>query len=115
MSGKVVKGILIGAALIGAGFAFGPAAIAGIGLKAAFISAGFSIALNSIVGSGGIHQRQGYLLGGVTDNQAPLPVVYGKTKLGVRYVDKRTAGTNNEDLYIIAALCHGSQDGTGIL
>ncbi len=113
MGGKVGK-FLIGAALIGAGILTGNAAIAGIGLKSLFLSVGASLALSSVVGSGGLQQKQGTVLGGISDTQAPLPVVYGKTKVGVRYADRRTGGTDNKYLYIVGALCHGSEDGTGI-
>lgn len=112
MSGKVVQGILIGVAVAGA--AFGGALLAGLGLKAAFIDAGLTTLAYAARFLPSGRTRQGIILSGVTDPQSPLPTVYGKCKVGMRYVDRRTGGTDNKDFYIVGALCHGSEDGNGI-
>jgi len=39
---------------------------------------------------------------------APLPVVYGAMKVGCALVDIRPTGSDNKDLYIVAAICHSS-------
>lgn len=113
MSGKVGTFIL-GAAFIGAAFIPGLGAIAGISLKAAFLSLGASLVTNTVFGPSGLRSRQGAILQMAPDPQAPLPVVYGRTKLGLRLVDLRTSGPKNEELWIVGALCHGSDDGQGI-
>jgi hypothetical protein len=43
---------------------------------------------------------------------ASLPVVYGEARIGVRLVDLRQ--DTDASLFVVAALCHGSADGTGI-
>lgn len=113
MSGKAFKFVL-GAALIGAAFIPGLGAIAGIGLKALFLSVGSSLAINAISTPSGLQSRQGAVFQNSADTQGPLPVAYGRNKLGLRLVEMRTAGTDNEFLWMVGALCHGSEDGTGI-
>lgn len=49
---------------------------------------------------------QGILLNKESNN-AQIPVVYGERKLGVTRVYVETSGTDNEYLYVAAALCEG--------
>jgi hypothetical protein len=109
--GKKIGSLLLGVALIGASFIPGLPVIAGISIKALFLTSGIGLGLGALRGAS---QRQGFALQPVIDTQAPLPVVYGRTKLAMRYADRRTYGENNEHLWIVGALCHGSEDGTGI-
>lgn len=55
---------------------------------------------------------QGTLLG----TEAPLPVVYGETKVGGRIVDVRVDpdSEDNKDIAVVVAWCLGSEGGTGI-
>lgn len=52
------------------------------------------------------------------DPQNAIPVVYGTAKVGVKIVGLPTnrigGGPPNESLWIIGAVCHGSQNGDGI-
>lgn len=105
---------LLGAALIGAAFIPGLGAIAGIGLKGLFLATGASLASAALFSPEGMSSQQGQVLRNSADSQNPIPVVYGRCKLGLRIVDVRCAGALNEDLYIVGALCHGSEDGVGI-
>lgn len=47
------------------------------------------------------------------DGAAGVPVIYGYARTGLRLVDVRvdTSTENDENLYIVGALCHGSQVG----
>lgn len=109
--GKNVGRFLLGAALVGLSFIPGLPIIAGISIKALFLTTGIGIGLGALRGQA---SRQGFALQPVISTEAPLAVVYGKQRLGLRYVDRRTYGPNNEHLWIVGALCHGSEDGTGI-
>src|SRR6266581_1575383 len=45
----------------------------------------------------------------------PVPVVYGRAKLGAIIADWFLQPSNNKkELYVIAAFCHGSRDGLGV-
>jgi putative tail protein len=49
------------------------------------------------------------------DPGTPLPVVYGRAKVGSIVVDWfLKPGDRNKILYMVSALCHGSRDGLGI-
>jgi len=71
--------------------------------------------LQSRGASDGIEQERGISVN-VASNVAAVPVVYGRTKVGVEIMDARldTASENDEDLYLVCALAVGSEDGTGI-
>lgn len=113
--GRVGRFIL-GGVLIGASFALPGIGVAlSAGMKAALLSTGLSFSSNAIFEMmAGTAQRQNAIELNNPDNQAPLPVVYGATKLGLRLSDMRVGGTDNKFLYIVGALCHGSSDGNGI-
>lgn len=51
-------------------------------------------------------KQQGYLLN-KQSNIEPIPVVYGKRKIGGTRVFVATSGSDNEYLYVVLALCEG--------
>ncbi len=95
---------IVGSAALAVGVATGQPWLAYAGLQ--FAMAGIASLKTS--------EGQAQALANVTDPQAPLPIVYGATRLGLRLVDMQVDGSSNKDLYIVGALCHGSQDGSGI-
>jgi hypothetical protein len=59
----------------------------------------------------------------IASTEAPMPVIYGRARVGARLVDIRTLGADatldpprktNEVLAVAAAWCIGSEDGSGI-
>jgi hypothetical protein len=48
--------------------------------------------------------RQTRILQNVADTHAPLPVLYGRQKVGTRIVDMRTVGADNTYRWIVGAL-----------
>ena len=54
-------------------------------------------------------QRQEGIRQNIATTTAPIPVVYGTSKIGIRPVFVRVDpnSTDKEDLYIVGALCHG--------
>ena len=40
-----------------------------------------------------------------------LPVVYGETLMGIQLVDVRHDSSDERDMWIVYALCHGSRNG----
>lgn len=107
----IVGGILIGASFI----VGGPGASAfAAGLASMMLAGGVSLVQASIFSNSGISQRQDGIMLNAPNMMNPLPVIYGKTKVGITPVDIRTAGAKNEELWIVGALCHGSSDGNGI-
>lgn len=107
--GKTIKTI-IGIAAIAASF------IPGIGtLAAAALRVGGLMLTRTARTRGGSARQEG-IQRNVASHVAPLPVVYGKAKIGIRPVDVRvdTSSENNKDLYLVAAICHGSRDGSDI-
>ncbi len=60
-----------------------------------------------------LNQKQRYQMS--LDPGAPLPVVYGKAKVGGIMDDWKIDSINNQEiLYMVVPICHGSQDGNGI-
>jgi hypothetical protein len=113
--GRVGK-FIIGGILIGASFVVGGPGASQLvaGLANLLLAGGVSLASAAIFGRTGTGLKQDGILNNYPSSNAPLPVIYGKTLVGIRPVDIRTAGTNNNELWIVGALCHGSSDGNGI-
>lgn len=112
MSG--VAKFLIGAIAVGASFLIpGIGPVLGGRLAALLFTTGITLvasAINTLLVSG----RQATILENTCDSTAPLPVVYGKARIGVRLADIRTSGDDNKYLNLVCCLCHGSSDGGGI-
>lgn len=106
--------------IIGLNIALGAIVAGALTGQPRFIILGASLAssiLQTRKGTEGLQQlQQGNLLNNTTNPQSPLPVVYGQTRLGLKLIDRRldTNSTNDEDLYIVGAFCHGARDGFGI-
>lgn len=112
MGGKTGKAIL-GAVLIGASFlvpGLGLGAYLTSALTGALIAQGSGMLLQAFYGASLDNRQQGIEINSANPS-APLPVVYGKTRIGLRLIDMRQKG---KSLYIVGALCHGSEDGSGI-
>jgi len=75
----------------------------------------FLRALSALLAQDFTAKQQGLLIN-LPSNEANLPVVYGTALLGALPVDIRVdpASADQTDLYLVLALCHGSQDGNGI-
>lgn len=113
MPGKIGK-FIVGAVIAGAALALPGLGVAlSATLKGFLLSMGASMATGALLPSG-MRTRLGAITLNDSNTLAPIPVAYGRTKLGLRIVDIRTGGSDNKDLYIVGALCHGSTDGTGI-
>lgn len=111
MGGKVGKAIL-GAALIGASFlvpGLGLGIFAGLATQV-LVATGTGLLLQAFYGKSLESSQQSIEINSANP-LAPLPVLYGKTRVGLRLVDMQVKG---KDLYIVGALCHGSEDGSGI-
>lgn len=64
----------------------------------------------------GLAQRQEQIQFTVTSNEAPLPIAYGRARLGVKVVDFRVDEDSEDDrrsAYVVA-FCVGSENGEGI-
>lgn len=63
-----------------------------------------------------LSQRQEGIAQNVTSSQVALPVIYGRTKVGLAVVDVRvdTTSENNERLAVVGAIAVGSENGGGI-
>lgn len=98
---------LPGSTLLGSAFLFNLAAgslqLVGLGLASRALTSGISA------------ENQGIKINS-RDTLTGLPVVYGDSMVGLRVADIRVDpnSTDRKDLYIVGALCHGSQNGTGI-
>ena len=107
--------LVIGGALIVAGFLPIPGAqfLTPIGVSMVL----GSITIGGTAAGAALSSRQiGTLVSNSQRSDSPVPVVYGKAKLGALICDKRVdeTSTDNEDLYVAAVFCHGSRDGGGI-
>jgi hypothetical protein len=76
-------------------------------------SIGISLAVGALA-SRKLSEKQGALTGNSTSPNAGIPVVYGRALIGASIVDIRVDAADNKRLVIVAALCVGSQDGSGI-
>jgi len=99
----VFKGI-VGAAAVAASFIPGVGQVVAAGLRLGGI--GF---LSDAVGRGASSGQEGVRTN-IPSNVAPVPVVYGTAKLGVRPVDVRQEGAHPKHLWLVAAICHGSRN-----
>ena len=99
--------LVVGLVVAGVGFLTGNPWIA---------QAGLSIAASSFAGQSLADSNRTFQASSI-DPQNPVPVVYGKAKLGLKIVAFPTdssGSTPNDYLYIVGAVCHGSQNGDGI-
>ncbi len=107
MSGPIQ--MMAGAVLTAAGFII-PGAQPLIGIGLSMTAAG----LGSMIAGGGVGKRQRGLMQNVTSTEAPIPVVYGRAKVGIVIADIEPYGTNNNMLALVGALVLGSENGQGI-
>jgi hypothetical protein len=105
---KIIGGI--GAIVVGAVTGFAPLTYAGIGLFASGVQD--LIGIRDDVGLDA--RQQGNLVGARDTANAPIPLVYGSTKLSLVLDDIRVDGASTSDLYVVGVLAHGSRDGYGI-
>lgn len=108
-AGRGIAGIL----LIGAGAVFG-AVTMNWSLAAAVMIEGASLLYSAI--PVGVSSNQNGILKMKVDAKQGLPVVYGFARVGASLVDVRvdTASRSHSRLVMVAAFCHGSQNGLGI-
>jgi len=108
--GKTFKAIL--------SFAVGVAMIVGgiITMNPMLIIGGVAQIASGIMALAAMGARQSGVELNQASTTAPLPVVYGKAKLGIRPVDTRVYGPSEDrkELWVVGALCMGSEDGNGI-
>ncbi len=114
MGGKVGK-IIIGGILVVGGVLIGtlggqPA------LGFAIAAKGLGVIYNAATGDRALEEQQGIVLENRTGAKQPLPVVYGKTRLGPILADVRVdpASDKRKRLVVVCSFAHGSQDGTGV-
>lgn len=109
MSGNTLK-LIIGAGLIGASFL-----VPGLGL--AFLQTPLLFAGASLASSA-LRPNLANIQEGIKRNdpntQAGLPIVYGATLVGIRPADYHVVVNNNNLLFVVGALAHGSENGDGI-
>jgi hypothetical protein len=105
---------IVGAALVGLAFIPGVGAVAAGILKTFLLTAGFGLASSAVASQFTARGLASYASGSEADPTAPLPVVYGTARVGLRYVDAQTVGGKGQTLYLVGALCHGSGNGDGI-
>lgn len=100
---------VVGATFFAASFIPGPWSFAAPYLQ----YAGLGLMADA-VGSLFMPAEQGRVLSNQANTLAEVPVVYGTAKVGLRLVDVRTYGSDNERLLVAGAVCHGSRDGGDI-
>src|SRR5690348_7885690 len=62
-----------------------------------------------------LNERQKLAVSTTLEPGTPLPVVYGRAKVGAIVADWwLQPSNNNKELYYVAAFCHGSRDGLGV-
>jgi hypothetical protein len=108
VSGNTLKTIL-GIGLIGASFL-----IPGLGpvLSTSLLFAGTSLAAAGLRPN--LAGKQEGVLRNDPSTQASIPIIYGEALVGLRPADFIVVSNNNNLLFIVGALCHGSEDGLGI-
>lgn len=62
----------------------------------------------------GLDAKQEALQINVTSNEAPLPVVYGRAKIGIKIVDVQLDSSDTKSMAVVGALCVASEAGGGI-
>jgi hypothetical protein len=113
-----------GKVLLGVGLFVGGVALPGLGLGlgAAFTSAaslgltslGLGMLSRQLFGPAALANRGAEIRQNIANPLAELPVVYGTAKVGLKLVDIRIGTSNPRKLYLVGALCHGSQSGLGV-
>lgn len=102
----------IGAVLTGVGIALGVGTLGfGSPVTGLLIAAGAGLMQ---MGLFGLPEFQDGIQSNVTSTQAPLPVIYGETKVGHAHADVRQRISNADFLHIAGAICVASENGGGI-
>ena len=109
--GKRVLGFFIGVGLAVGGILLAP--VTG-GISLSLVGVGLNMMTNAAFRPGQIDGKARDMRSMVVSPMASLPVIYGTAKIGVKIVDMRTDAGAPQDLYVVAALCHGSSNGLGI-
>jgi hypothetical protein len=105
---------IVGAALVGLAFIPGVGAVAAGILKTFLLTTGLGLASSAVASQFTARGLADYASNSEADPTAPLPVVYGTARVGLRYVDAQTVGVKGTVLHLVGALCHGSANGDGI-
>ncbi len=105
---KIFGGIVVAAA----GFATGQPWLVAAG--AHMWASGVADSLREGAGSPTAAERENGRLLNVMSNEASIPVIYGRTKVGCQILDVRLHPSDTNVLYVVAGLCLGSEDGSGI-
>jgi len=106
----VAGAVLLAASLVpGVGSLY----ILGFSVSGLLQAAAFSYGLRAVA-SIRTQTRQDLILDNPASPNAPMCVVYGVAKVGLRIVDVRTVPTDSSLLYIVGAISIASQDGSGI-
>ena len=94
-------GAYVGSYYVGAGW-----------LKLGILLAGNYIA--SKLPRRGLDAKQAATLINLTSNEAALPVVYGRAKIGIKIVDVQLDSDDTKSMAVVGALCVASEVGSGI-
>ncbi|MDT8442493.1 MAG: phage tail protein, partial [Desulfuromonadales bacterium] len=110
----------VGRIALGAGLIVGTIATGGaLGILAGpIIGLGATVGAQGILGVLGLAPELGVsqsdLRATAVDPFAPIPVVYGRARTGLKLMDIRVDPANSSKLWMVGAICHGSRDGSGI-
>lgn len=85
-----------------------------IGAGASMWASGVSEGLREWAGTPTAAERENGRLLNVLSNEASIPVIYGRTKVGCQVLDVRLHPSDTNVLYVVVGLCLGSEDGSGI-
>src|SRR3989304_2755042 len=108
MGGKAVR-LITGAVLIAAAFLYpGLTPL----LQAGLLYAGGALVQSAMVPK--LQVEQAVALRNEASTEAPVMVIYGSTVIGARIVEGRARGSNNQYLWFVGTLGHGSRDAGGI-
>lgn len=78
------------------------------------MSALMSLMMGSQSGNARSNSTRGQLLN-TCDSQLPLPIVYGRQRIGINRVYQGVSPTDNDYLYIIGTLCEGEIEGLAVV
>lgn len=110
---KVIKAIAIGAIVVGTGVVIAALSVGTPAIAVNLIVSGGLMVAQGITGLLTSVERKG-IEGSLTSPLASLPIVYGEARLAPRMVELRSRAPDNDLVYWVGAICHGSSDGSGI-
>lgn len=102
--------IILGAVLIGAAFIATPL---GPIVQAGLLYAGAALIRSTQIPK--LQAEQAQALRNEASTENGVLVIYGTCVVGIKAVDIRVSGQENQFLYLVGAICHGSRDGGDIM